>query len=107
MDLLPRFAADVTTTPPNQTLASFFARLGWDATIVRATTIVLTLVIAGCTIARVRFQSDWTVVFALMTVIALVVPTRNWDLTTCCCSCRWSHSSFNPRAIRAHVRSCC
>ncbi|MCA1554365.1 MAG: glycosyltransferase 87 family protein, partial [Chloroflexi bacterium] len=103
VDLLPHFASEVTATPPSQTLASYFARLGWDTPYVRTAALGLSILIIALTLWRVQHQYDWSLNFALVTAAALVLPTRNWDFNYLLLLVPMVALYFEPTR-RAHAR---
>jgi len=78
-ELLPRLSANVLATPPNQSLASFFARLGADAHVV-PTALGLAMLAATLWLSWRAAPGAYPLIMAMATVLTLILPARSWDL---------------------------
>ena len=78
VDLLPRFGA-IPTDASVQSLPSFLRRLGLEGTPLSVLSLALAIGLTSATFWRIRSQPDWSVVFGLVTVLMLVLPTLSWD----------------------------
>ncbi|MBI5877739.1 MAG: DUF2029 domain-containing protein [Chloroflexi bacterium] len=78
-ELLPQVSAFVHTTPPNQSLAAFFARLGLEAHLLPGIIAALMLAATLWLAWRSGSTEPW-LVLAMTTVLTVIMPARSWDL---------------------------